>query len=192
MVSVTSPVYHKNPSPLDFYTAFRTVLDHEDAKAKILACWQDITKYDSVAYTRVMREHITAVAHELGLQSWNEYYTIDVIMYHEKDMKWFRSNVTYAKYIAVAVEHENQYGCAAEEMNKLQLINTPLAVLITYPPKSMARETLAKYETIIQAADILDNAATIRRQLTIFGYAPNEWEAFVYEATEFVPLTQLG
>jgi hypothetical protein len=173
-----------DPSPTDFYAAFLKVVGTK--QAALQESW-----LANRAHTSVMcKETVGDIAQELGMRHHIEYYGIDAILYHERDQTNFpdpRSN--YAKYVSVALEHENEYTGAAVEMNKLQLWNVPLTVLITYPPtERTCKKTLEKYATIIQDADIFDNASTQRRQLSIFGYPGPDWDAFVYQDGRFVPL----
>jgi hypothetical protein len=149
-------------------------------------------------YTRIMLELILPeVSLELGMRYYKEYFGLDAILYHEIDGVHFDPKYSYAKYISVAVEHENEYSCAAEEMNNLQLLNVPLTVLITYPPRDKAVPTLAKYAAIIEAADVLENVSTQRRQVAILGYLNvlrhqnDEWEAFTYQDGGFIPVAPI-
>ena len=50
----------------------------------------------------------------------SDYYWLDGIFYAEAD-PIFGANTTYAKSIAVAIEHENLSADSQREMNKLQL-----------------------------------------------------------------------
>ena len=79
-----------------------------------------------------MRGCVTEIARELGMNCSHEYYTVDAILYNERDDGNFRNpRCAYAKYISVAIEIENNCTDAHVEMNKLQLLNAPLTVLIT-------------------------------------------------------------
>ena len=173
----------KDPSPSDFYSAFQKVVSRE--KAALLECWQDSGKYTILMLERILPD----VARELGMHYHKEYWWLDAILYHEKDEARFDPRYTYAKYISVALEHENEHAGAADEMNKLQVFNAPLAVLITYPLRNRTIGILEKYAAIIQGADVFENASTKRRQLAIFGYPGAEWDAFVYHGGRFVRLT---
>ncbi len=135
------------------------------------------------------------IACRLGLCCYKrDYYTLDGIFYRERDDKNFPEYMTYAKFISVALEHENDAGRSQIEMNKLQLINTPLKVLITYPTKrDPSEKLLEKYVEIVSGADIFSDISTLRRQLVIFGSRKGErpvWEGFVYSQSRFVPIEQ--
>ncbi len=174
---------HRDPSPSEFYAAFVKVVATRGSA--LLESWPSNTRHTSVMCNDVIPE----TARQLGLQHRAEYYQIDAVFYHERDEVNFRDPAwTYAKYISVAVEHENECYGSAVEMNRLQLYNAPLTVLVTYPTRQKTAETLEKYSAIVRAGDILENASTQRRQLVIFGYAAAEWEAFVYRDGGFVPL----
>jgi hypothetical protein len=141
----------------------------------------------------MLDEIIRDVALKLGMLRYREYYQIDTVFCHEIDAVHFKNPAyRYVKYISVAIEHENDCSTAAVEMNRLQLYNVPLAVLITYPSsRAKAAPTLKKYATIIRQADVFENASKERRQLAIFGYRGNgrvDWDAFVYQEGSFVRL----
>jgi hypothetical protein len=148
----------------------------------------------SALYTGLMRGVVLPrVAERLGLLSWpNEYYTLDSIFFREKDTMHFGEHSTYAKHIEVAIEHENAIKGSEKEMNKLQLFNAPLKVLITYDNRESDQpEYLKKYQAIINGADVFNDISTHRKQLLILGRKPTDkiqWSAFVYEGTGFVPL----
>jgi hypothetical protein len=74
-------------------------------------------------------------------------------------------------------------------MNKLQLFNAPLKVLITYTPVGQATDSLLrKYENIIKASDVFNDVATLRQQMVILGTAKAlaEWRLYAYENDGFV------
>ena len=172
--------------PVDFYRAFLQVASK--AVPSLMEVW---SKYRD--FTKLMRSDIfPKIADLLGLCCYSsDYYTLDGIFYAETGTKHFRSGTTYAKSIAVALEHENDPVGTATEMNKLQLINTPLKVLITYPWRDEhAQKLLESYAGIVTAADIFRDIATLRRQLVIFGF-PGEsprWQAFTYVERSFNPV----
>jgi hypothetical protein len=147
--------------------------------------------FNSPLYTGIMRGVVLPrIAATLGLQSWSkDYYYLDTVFYREKDMLHFPEHLTNVKYIEVALEHENVLSGTAQEMNKLQLFNAPLKVLITYDRTDSQRtEYLKKYEAIIHSADIFGDISTTRRQLVIFGRKPSEkieWSAYVYQNEGF-------
>jgi hypothetical protein len=173
-------------SPEAFFKAFLEVgseqgqsLDQSWPKSK------DLTKL-------MLLEIFPRIAAKLGLRCYGrDYYTLDCIFYVENDTKHFRSDTTYAKYIAVAIEHENDAGTTAEEMNKLQLFSTPLRVLITYPwSATHASKLLERYAGIIRESDIFSDVTTLRRQLVIFGYRAEApyWQAFAFSEGSWQPL----
>ena len=171
-----------NPSPKEFYSAFLKVVNRQ--KASLVESWRNDREHTA----KMCRHVVPAVADELGMCHHIEYYQIDAVFFHERDAINFRGNSIYAKYISVAVEHENICSDTAVEMNRLQLLNAPLTVLITYPTKRSAARTLQKYAAIIQEADIFENASTKRKQMSIFGYPGAGWEAFVYQDGTFAPV----
>jgi len=122
------------------------------------------------------------------MRYYRECHDLDAILYREIGDAHFKQKDDWAKYISVALEHENVHFTAAEEMIKLQRFNAPLIVLITYPEESAKDQMLDKYSEIIHQADVLENASKNRRQLAMFGYKGGQWEAFVYKDGKFVPV----
>jgi hypothetical protein len=144
-------------------------------------------------YTRLMLEMVLpSVAKRLNLESWpTEYYYLDSVFYKEKDTKHFRKDVMNVQFIEVAIEHEHVLSGTAQEVSKLQLINSPLKVLITYDANDTQRQKyLAKYCEIVASADIFKDASKLRRQLVIFGRKGTRseiiWDAYQYENSQFI------
>jgi hypothetical protein len=175
-------------SPKEFTAAFLAVVEEE--RSDIAVRWAG----PRADYTRFMRTVVlTKVGERLGLKTYcSDYYTLDAIFYEDKDVEHFPADHTYAKYVAVALEHENVVTTSCTEMNKLQLFNAPLKVLITYAPGSDMENSLAKYAKIVRNADCFGDIATLRRQVVLFGDMSQNaqiWRSFVYEGEGFVPLT---
>ncbi|MGD1072901.1 MAG: hypothetical protein ABSB15_22490, partial [Bryobacteraceae bacterium] len=81
---------------------------------------------------------------ELGVHHSNGYFGIDTIFYQERDTIDFpNSKFTWAKYISVAFEHENEYQEVAEEMNRLQIYNVPLCGADNLSPNGGTRRKTA-------------------------------------------------
>jgi hypothetical protein len=116
-------------------------------------------------------------------------------MFLDRDTVNFKPQWTYVHSISVALEHENNAGDSMVEINKLQLFNAPLKVLVPYPylrqgPNS-ADSLLRRYAEAIQLADLFDDFSTLRRQLVIFGSKVNGnvvWRGFEYLEQAFVPV----
>jgi hypothetical protein len=147
--------------------------------------------YETKSYNFYMRTTIyPRVARQLGLQSWNkEYYTLDGMLYEERGVDNTGKYATYANWITVAIEHENDSSRAHEKMNKLQSFNAPLKVLITYAADGAASESLLrKYEGLIKTSDVFNDVATLRQQLVILGTPKTvrEWRFYAYENDGFV------
>ena len=156
--------------PETFKEAFLKVMMLNDKD--LIGCWnRSLTEF-----TSQMRRIFPSIAEELKLELYNrDYYTIDAIFYEEKNIKHFDKDAVYAKYIAIALEHENRLYGSQAEINKLQLINTPLKVLITYSGSSEEKDSyLSMYSEIIDEADIFSDFSTLRRQLVIFGACEND------------------
>ena len=117
------------------------------------------------------------------------YYSVDSVFYENLDTRNFAAGMTYVKAISVAIEHENKAALSCEEMHKLQLLNVPLKVLITYPSgTAQGDKLLAQYADIITGADWFGDIATHRRQLVIFGEAMNRWRFYAYGHRGFARL----
>ncbi len=155
-------------------------------ESDIVALWD--AKRD---YTALMLDIVfPKIAAELGISVFNgNYYYLDSIFYSERDTEHFGPTAIYAKCISIAMEHENDPTHSGVEMNKLQLFNAPLKVLITYSGTPDLRSFyLDRYTKIIQGADIFGDCATLRRQLVIFGSLANQtvtWHFYTYGASGF-------
>jgi hypothetical protein len=147
--------------------------------------------FETKSYNYYMRTNIyPKVAKHLGLLSWRkEYHTLDGMFYEERGTDQFGHHAAYAKWISVALEHENAVAGSYETLNKLQLFNAPLKVLITYAAEGAETDSLLrKYERIIGAADVFDDFATLRQQLVILGTpkTAGKWRFHAYESDGFV------
>jgi hypothetical protein len=147
--------------------------------------------YEPKSYNFYIRTTIyPKVARQLGLLSWNkEYYTLDGMLYEERGVDNTGKYATYANWISVAIEHENDSSRAHEKMNKLQSFNAPLKVLITYAADGAPSEALLrKYENLIKTADVFNDIATLRQQLVILGTLKTvrDWRFYAYENDGFV------
>ena len=174
-------------SPQQFWSALVEVL--HQYQGKVVAIWKSPTEYTRFIRTDIVPE----LSKRLELQVYpTDYYTLDAIYYEEADRVHFPSQSTYAKWISIALEHENVLKGSCVEMNKLQLFNTPLKVLITYArPGRESKEYLDKYTDIIRSADIWGDIASQRRQLVVFGDMPElapKWYGHAYEQNGFVQI----
>jgi len=147
--------------------------------------------FEKKSYNYYMRSTIyPRIARNLGLLSWNkEYYTLDGMFYEERGVDDTGKYASYANWISVAVEHQNDAAKADETMNKLQLFNAPLKVLITYAAQGSGTDSLLrKYENVIKASDVFNDVATLRQQLVILGTPKTvaEWRFYAYENGCFV------
>ncbi len=175
----------KKVAPRDFRNAFLEVMkaEHDSFRTAV--------GFEAKSYTYFMRANIfPKIARRLGLLAWNnEYYTLDGMFYEERGRDTFGKYTTYAKWISVAVEHANRPSKSLEEINKLQMFNAPLKVLITYAAEGDESDSLLrKYEAVIGDSDIFGDIASVRQQLVILGTpkAVREWRFYVYESDGFV------
>jgi hypothetical protein len=172
-------------TPRDFHNAFAAVMKSEKDG------FRTAIGFETKSYNYFMRSTIyPKIARHLGLSAWNkEYYTLDGMLYEERGVDATGKYASYANWVSVAIEHENDASKAHETMNKLQLFNAPLKVLITYAPSGAATESLLrKYETIIKASDVFNDVATLRQQLVIIGTPKTvaDWRMYAYENDGFV------
>jgi hypothetical protein len=176
-------------SPRAFYDCFEAVVGQR--APEIIAHWNSWVDYTWLMRGTVLRE----VAALLRLDYYpGDYYTLDGVMYAERDSENFPRHMTYVYSISVALEHENNPKGTLSELNKLQLFNSPLKVLITYPDRAYSAEVLLpRYAKAMLSADAFDDFSTLRRQLVIFGSKRSqvpEWRGFVYSRGVFVPVAE--
>ena len=172
-------------TPRDFRDAFVAVMQAEYAN------FRTAVGFETKSYNFFMRTTIyPRVARQLGLLSWNkEYYTLDGMLYEKRGVDDTGKYATYANWISVAIEHENDSALAHEKMNKLQSFNAQLKVLITYAAAGAASDNLLRrYEELIKASDVFNDTATLRQQLVILGTPKTvqEWRFYAYETDGFV------
>jgi hypothetical protein len=175
----------KKITPRDFRNAFDAVMQSEHDS------FRTAVGFETKSYNFFMRTTIyPKVARRLELLSWNkEYFTLDGMLYEQRGTDETGKFATYANWISVAIEHENDSSRAHEKMNKLQSFNAPLKVLITYAAEGPASESLLrKYENLIKASDVFNDIATLRQQLVILGTPKTvrEWRYYAYENDGFV------
>jgi len=172
-------------APRDFRNAFVAVMKSEHDG------FRTATGFEIKSYNYFMRSTIfPKIAKHLGLISWNkEYYTLDGMFYEERGTDNFGNYTAYANWISVAIEHENNSAKAPEAINKLQVFNTPLKVLIAYAAEGTEADALLrKCEKIMSSSDIFGDFATLRQQLVILGTpkTAREWNFYKYESDGFV------
>jgi hypothetical protein len=175
----------KTITPREFRDAFLAVLKAEENN------FRAAVSFEAKSYGYFVRTNIfPKIARQLGLQAWNkDYYALDAVFYEERGRDSAGKFTTYAKWISVALGHANRPSKTYEEINKLQIFNAPLKVLITYVSEGAEAEALlGKYEAIIKDSDIFDDIATLRKQLVILGspQSARGWRFYVYESDGFV------
>jgi hypothetical protein len=175
----------KKITPREFSDAFVAVMKAERNSLRTAA------GFEAKSYTYFMRSNIfPKIARHLGLLAWNkEYYALDGMFYEERGRDNFGKYTTYAKWISVALEHAYKPARTYEEINKLQMFNAPLKVLITYAAEGAEEDALLrKYESVISESDVFNDVATLRQQLVILGTskAHQEWRFYTYENDGFV------
>ena len=169
-------------SPETFKDAFLKALPSKESQ--IVSTWNS-----PKSRTEAMKDLLVEIAIILCLQLYkNDYYTIDAIFYKEKDITYFSEKNTYAKYIAIAIEHENVLNGTQVVINKLQILIAPLKVLITYAEGDTVKKFLTMYANIIADSDVFSDISIKRKQLVIFGSYDGEktdWSFHVYNDKAF-------
>jgi hypothetical protein len=172
-------------TPREFRNAFAAVMKSERDG------FRTAVGFETKSYNYFVRSNIfPKIAKHLGLLSWRkEYYTLAGMFYEERGTDHAGNHATYAKWVSVALEHENTGTYSFETMNKLQLFNAPLKVLISYAAEGVETDSLLrKYERIMSAADVFGDFATLRQQLVILGTPKTveNWRFYAYENDGFV------
>jgi hypothetical protein len=172
-------------TPRDFRNAFVAVMKSEHDS------FRTALGFETKSYNYFMRTNIyPKIAKHLHLLSWNkEYYTLNGMFYEERGTDNAGNYTAFAKWVSVAIEHENNGWKSLETINKLQLFNAPLKVLITYAVEGPETERLLrKYEKVMSDADVLNDFATLRQQLLIIGTPKTikKWRFYAYESDGFV------
>jgi hypothetical protein len=175
----------KKVTPRAFRNAFVAVMkaEHDSFRTAV--------GFEAKSYMYFMRSNIfPKIAKQLGLQTWNkDYYGLDTMFYEERGTDDFGRFAAYAKWISVALEHAIKPTKTHEEINKLQMYNAPLKVLITYATEGAESESLLrKYEAVMCDSDAFIDFATLRQQLVIFGTPRTvlDWRFYAYESDGFV------
>ena len=152
-------------------------------------------RFNDRDFTKLMLNYENGVLHSIAnsfnLLYYNEYWTLDAIMYKENERDHFPGVAHYATNLSIAIEHENEGERSNEEMNKLSLFNAPLKVLITYPPTHEVEGLLNMYSDISKKADVFNDFTDKRRQMVIFGNFDDKgvlWRHYIYKDGEFVPI----
>ena len=177
----------KRITPQQFKDAFLQAVSNE--QSRLLELWYAKGEYTQFVKSTVLRD----IGQHIGLNTYShEYWYLDCIYYESFDLEHFSAKSSFAHYIAVALEHENDLTSTYVEMNRLSTFNTPLKVLITYAQTPAERALyLEHYTKILRAADIFGDFATQKRQLVIFGSENGttaSWHFYVYEASGFQEL----
>ena len=172
-------------TPRDFRNAYVAVMKSESDN------FRTALSFETKSYNYFMRTNIyPKIAKHLNLLSWNkEYHGLNGMFYEERGTDKFGNFTAYAKWMSVAIEHENSGVKSHEAISKLQAFNAPLKVLITYAAEGAETETLlSRLEQVMSGADVFDDFATLRQQLLILGTPKTirKWRFYAYESDGFV------
>jgi hypothetical protein len=156
----------------------------------MLTIWRQSRPF--TAYIKGNEESVMQeVSTKLGLLHYNEYYSIDTVLYRKEDLvpgqpegwRWLRD-------IRVAFENENFFGSGLfKEISHLLLTNCDLRVLVAYPD-GMVETELTYLHSIISG----NRNATMFSQdesfLLIFGHEDGfRWEGMVYKSDKWKKLS---
>lgn len=177
-------------SPEQFKEVILSVVEDRGNEAKLTNLWNRQGEYTNF----MLRTLLPDMADKLKLQVYTkDYYLIDSIFYDERNTVDFPNpNEVYAKYIAIAFEHEHNMIDAHIEINRLSIYNTPLKVLVTYPGNKYRNdhyERLEVYSRIMKLADIFSDFSTQKKQLVILGDLRGmsiKWDFYVYKDGRFI------
>ena len=80
------------------------------------ASFRTAVGFETKSYNFFMRTTMyPRIARQLGLLAWNkEYYTLDGMLYEERGTDDTGKYATYANWVSVAIEHENEASKAQE------------------------------------------------------------------------------
>lgn len=179
-------------TPHQFSTAFLQAVT--PLATTLLELWNARRAYSELMFESILPQ----IGTRLGIAVYNaDYYYLDSVFYTDLDTEHFPPSTYYAKNVSIAIEHEHDVRGSAVEMNRLQLINTPLKVLITYAQHAEERELhLERYAKIVRDADLFGDFGTHRRQLVIFGSTKDEtqiqWDFYLYGESKFQELAIAG
>lgn len=172
--------------PERFASAFRAAASVHEVQLREL--WNS-----NHAYTRFIRDCLLPeVAGRLTLLHWckTDYYWLDAVFFERRDAAHCREHETYAESLVVALEHENDAKGTHVEMNKLQMFNAPLKVLVTYDggrgEEKAFRGLLDRWARITRAADTFGDFETLRQTLVIVGSPGPVWRALIYRGGAYV------
>lgn len=144
-------------TPEIFKEKFIEVCKEKEVIKSLIDNWEDASKYNSLILGDSRREGILeTVANKLELQFDREHWKFDFVMFREKFEEYFKWG-NYAKYLDIVIEHENDINDSHKEIHKLNMINAPLKVLITYyKSEEDVGKRLTDYAGIINAGDIFN------------------------------------
>ena len=138
---------------------------------------------------------VDAVAAKLGWKCYDEYYSIDAIMFAPEDrIPEAPANQTWVRRIRVALEHENNFESGLfRELSHLLITDCDLRVLVSYTndPERVKREC-AVLHRIVSGSDRARAISDAGSLLFIIGSgylenAPVVWQAFVYSTEGWIP-----
>jgi hypothetical protein len=183
-----STPYMDKINATSFFQAWTSTV--KSRKDHMLGIWRQAKPF--TAYVKGNEESIMhEVSTKLGLMSYNEYYSLDTVLYEAEDLVPGRPEGSYwLRDIRVAVEHENYFTSGLyKEISHLLITHCDLRVLITYPDQEKVAELKYLHNVISgnrSAAQFSQNESI----LLIFGYESDfKWEGLVYKSDGWKTLT---
>ncbi|KOS07120.1 hypothetical protein AM493_14540 [Flavobacterium akiainvivens] len=135
---------------------------------------------------------IKEIAGSFGLLYYNEYYSLDVVLYKEEDLvPDITEGWCWLRNIRIAFEHENNFNRALyQEVSHLLITNCELRVLVTYPNGGID-EMLKYLREIIKGSRQSHDISKSENFLLIFGYEEGfAWEGYIYNTENWIKIDE--
>lgn len=136
---------------------------------------------------------IKAIAKELKMRCYFEYYSTDAVLYNENDLvPGIPEGTTWLRRIRIAFEHENYFNSGLyQEVSHLLITDCDLRVLVSYPnDEDELNEQLEYLHRIIAESDRSVQIAETGAFLFIADWSDVkkgeiDWRGYVYEHTSW-------
>jgi len=174
----------------DFYKIWKNTVTNR--KQEMLSVWRN-NKELTLFVKGSENSIIDQIANHFGLLSYpQDYYSIDAILYEEKDLTpKIKENTFWFRDIKVAFEHENNFKSGLyQEVSHLLITNCKLKVLVAYPDYEPDTELEYLHE-IINGTRHSKELSEKENFLIIFGYENGfEWEGYIYKESNWKKITE--
>lgn len=121
-----------NINAMDFFRVWSKMA--ESKKVELLNKWSNPTLFTSAVFYDE-NALLKLVSNELGLENYDDYYSIDEVFYSKDDLvPGVPESQTWLRSIKIAFEHENFFKSGLfQEVSHLLITKCDLRVLVTYP-----------------------------------------------------------